>query len=651
MNLSDRSLLDCDPFGVIPINDTTPPFICALFGNDDNAIATVAQDIQSCCSPYYPAQYTTGYGCDHHWCGVPAYEAKGTDTSTWEVVPYPTEGTSRSTVTSTTTQIYDAIVAYPKVSSCLSSVALWNAYGFLAKGRLCWQAQPTGVWGIHANSKISIPWATWPDSTGYYADGKEQNERPIPFDTNNPQMKAAGLVSSPGDINFPNLHCANKSTAAGTALAIAYNKSIWDVSMEDFVVFSTAPETPFERLVSYTIPYLSACDECVCASAWVACGCGQQNMYMAPHKCGIINTNGGKRPPTPAKLPGPGVKGPKQIIAALQANGNNVNYKAGADQVPVKPSSAGSPVDITSGSGGTYPRSNRRSDGRIIATYTAFSDGNSQIAFARSTNGGASWTFVGTAATRPSASSDLDNPYVLQLPSGRLLVAFRNHDKNSPTGTYKFFRITISYSNDNGATWKYLSDPSSDPAGPNGDWEPFKICEDDIALYPRSLLARRAADDRENSQSDQDNLMRTSSDGGKTWSTARIVSDASVTSRDGMIGVATVSGSSLIAVFKSNESGHFAMNSVTTNDDGKTWGIRRQDYSPTGNGKNAGAAQVINVGGTLVVSFMTDEDNQLGQWISGASSNLITSVEDGTTWSNKIEVFASQANWPDACSG
>lgn len=133
MNLSDRSLLDCDPFGVIPINDTTPPFICALFGNDDDVVATVAQDIQSCCSPYYSAQYTTGYGCDHHWCGVPAYEAKGTDTSTWEVVPYPTEGTSRSTVTSTTTQSYHAIVAYPKVSACLSSVALWNAYGYACR--------------------------------------------------------------------------------------------------------------------------------------------------------------------------------------------------------------------------------------------------------------------------------------------------------------------------------------------------------------------------------------------------------------------------------------------------------------------------------------------------------------------------------------
>ena len=34
MDIVDRNYLDCDPFGVVPINDTTPPFICALFGHD-----------------------------------------------------------------------------------------------------------------------------------------------------------------------------------------------------------------------------------------------------------------------------------------------------------------------------------------------------------------------------------------------------------------------------------------------------------------------------------------------------------------------------------------------------------------------------------------------------------------------------------------
>ena len=368
------------------------------------------------------------------------------------------------------------------------------------------------------------------------------------------------------------------------------------------------------------------------------------------------------------------------MIAAFQADGNNVHYKAGIDEVPVygpsmgyvigeetaftrfceqrlmmstgaqtdlftstvqshgKPSLVGSAVDITSGHGGTYPRPNRLSDGSLIATYTTSSNGNSQIAFARSTDGGTSWTLKSTAATRPGASSDLDNPYVLQLPSGRLIVAYRNHDKNPSTGAYTFFRITLSYSDDSGATWRYLSDPASDPAGPNGNWEPFlrNALDGSLQLYYS----------RENAQNDQDNLMRTSLDGGSTWSSARMVSGKSVTSRDGMIGVATVTGSGVIAVFENTEDGRYSIDSMTSSDDGKTWGNRRRVYTPTGNGNNAGAPQVINVGGTLVVSFMTDEDTQLGQWISGASGKLVTSVDGGATWGDKIEVFASQANWP-----
>lgn len=158
MDLVDRSLLDCDPFSVIPINDTTPPFICALFGNDAQATTGFTDDISACCSPYYPAQYTTGNGCDQHWCGVPAYEAKGTDTSTWLNVPYPTEGTVRSTVTSTTTQTYDAIVAYPKVSSCLSSVGVWNAYAVAC--RVGGELGEVSMTGPDPMSTSSLPPAT-----------------------------------------------------------------------------------------------------------------------------------------------------------------------------------------------------------------------------------------------------------------------------------------------------------------------------------------------------------------------------------------------------------------------------------------------------------------------------------------------------------
>ena len=79
---------------------------------------------------------------------------------------------------------------------------------------------------------------------------------------------------------------------------------------------------------------------------------------------------------------------------------------------------------------GTYPRANFLKDGSILGAYTAFENGNNVIRTVRSTNGGVSWQALGTVAQGPSNANDIDNPYVLQLPSGRVLCAYRNHSKN-----------------------------------------------------------------------------------------------------------------------------------------------------------------------------------------------------------------------------
>ncbi|KAJ5885495.1 hypothetical protein N7495_010005 [Penicillium taxi] len=200
---------------------------------------------------------------------------------------------------------------------------------FLSRGRNCLLAEPTGVWEIAANTVISVPWANWQNSTGYYADGKEYNERPIPYSVTNPEVVADGLVTSSNGLSSPNMHAANKSTAAGTAIAIAYESNVWAVTMDKLVVISTAPETPFERLANYSIPDLAPCEECICVTGWIPDGFGLQNMYMAAHKCKITNPTGGKIPNIPSHVPGEGVKGAKQMIAAFQWQGNNVQWKAG----------------------------------------------------------------------------------------------------------------------------------------------------------------------------------------------------------------------------------------------------------------------------------------------------------------------------------
>lgn len=121
----------------------------------------------------------------------------------------------------------------------------------------------------------------------------------------------------------------------------------------------------------------------------------------------------------------------------------------------VVPLLAGSPVIFGQG---TYPRANSLSDpslpaGSIIGAYTAFNNGNNILEVVMSNDNGKSWQGIGEVTRGPSNANDIDNPYVLQLPSGRVLCAFRNHSKDPNTGAYLFFRITVAYSDDLGKTW------------------------------------------------------------------------------------------------------------------------------------------------------------------------------------------------------
>lgn len=61
------------------------------------------------------------------------------------------------------------------------------------------------------------------------------------------------------------------------------------------------------------------------------------------------------------------------------------------------------------------------------------------------------------------------------------------------------------------------------------------------------------------------------------------------------------------AVFENTESGPFSVDYVISHDDGMSWGERGRLYTAR-SGKLAGAPQVYNVWGTLVASFMTNED-------------------------------------------
>jgi hypothetical protein len=292
--------------------------------------------------------------------------------------------------------------------------------------------------------------------------------------------------------------------------------------------------------------------------------------------------------------------------------------------------------------GGTYPRATRLSDNSLLGVTTTFSSGTNIITIVRSTDDGLTWTPHGEV-TR--GVGDIDNGFLLQLPDGRILCAFRNHSKDA-AGAYTIYRITICVSSDNGKTWAYLSNPET-ASPPNGLWEPFMRIGNDgrIQMY----YSRELASD------DQDNLVRFSSDGGANWSASSVISGSGITSRDGMVGVAKFNDGTdrLIAVFETTEGGSatgpFKIKAVTSSDDGASWGNRQAVFEATGSNNNAGAPQVANVGGNLVVSFMTDEDTGLHQWVSGAAAKIMVSAtmaEGSVTWENKLTVGGVQSNWP-----
>ncbi|KAF9631966.1 Neuraminidase [Lasiodiplodia theobromae] len=293
------------------------------------------------------------------------------------------------------------------------------------------------------------------------------------------------------------------------------------------------------------------------------------------------------------------------------------------------PSLTGALNAMSTGSS-TYPRANTLSNGNILGTYTAFADGDSIITLAESSNSGETWTTLGTADRGPTNTTDIDNPFAIELPSGRLLVAFRNHDQELDE-TYTYYRITVCYSDDGGASWAYLSTPAQEPGPVTGVWEPFMRLAADgqtLQLYYSRL----------NNDNDQDSILRTSADGGATWSDPTSFTGTELSdSRDGMLGVAeTDADGGLIAVFETETGGgRFHIEAVSSPDDGETWTDRRIVYQSEG--FNAQAPQVINVGGTLVVSFQTDED---GDYVV----KVVTSA-NGQDWADKTTVMDATSQW------
>ena len=288
---------------------------------------------------------------------------------------------------------------------------------------------------------------------------------------------------------------------------------------------------------------------------------------------------------------------------------------------------------------GTYPRITVLKDKTLLGTISTVDGPSKVLITVSSPDRGTTWTPHGEIFRCPTGNTDTDNPFVIQLPTGEILAAYRNHAMNQD-GTYAHYKIDVSQSTDGGATFSYLSTladmlPQADNHN-GGNWEPFLRLAADGTL--------QGYYSHENGLHDQDNFLRTSRDGGKTWSWHHLVSGGPQT-RDGMIGVAPMNPQnapkSLLAVFECGncEKTHaLSLKSVTSPDDGKTWGQRR-DVFIAANGAHAGAPQVADVGGVLMASFMTDEDNpEGGSWPTKSALKIVMSSDKGATWGGKVTV-------------
>jgi len=188
---------------------------------------------------------------------------------------------------------------------------------------------------------------------------------------------------------------------------------------------------------------------------------------------------------------------------------------------------------------GVYPRAARLADGSLVAAYAAPSQADQVLRLARSTDNATTWAPLGEVARGAARTHDLDNAHVVQLPSGRLLYAFRNHDRagDFPGGAWRYtwYRLTVCASDDGGRSWRFASQVEERGAmGVNGLWEPFlRVTKDGSVQVFYSA---------ESDGAEQDNLMRSSRDGGMTWSAPLVVSGSGLVSRDGMTGVAEVNG-------------------------------------------------------------------------------------------------------------
>ncbi|UNI21263.1 hypothetical protein JDV02_007268 [Purpureocillium takamizusanense] len=311
-------------------------------------------------------------------------------------------------------------------------------------------------------------------------------------------------------------------------------------------------------------------------------------------------------------------------------------------RAPTAAAAAAAPQTVDRSDGASYMRTTQyRSEDDIVGVYESIEGDDLVLRVAASDDAGVSWYPMGFVLSVKNSEYSIGNPHILALEDGRLLCAHRNHrwDPNIKD-RFATFGIGIHQSWDGGKSWQELSRPDDRiRTGVDGIWEPF------LRISPTSDKLQ-VFWSNEMTTWDQDIVYQESDNYGETWSAPVTVAGADRTARDGMPSVVNVE-SQAFTVFESGTGPLFVVDIVSSNDDNmKGWGDRHRIYTPKGDNLQAGAPWVINVGGILVVSFMTNEDTRDLPNVDGGELKIVWSTDRGVTWSSPITVGQRGSHWP-----
>lgn len=267
---------------------------------------------------------------------------------------------------------------------------------------------------------------------------------------------------------------------------------------------------------------------------------------------------------------------------------------------------------------GAYPRGILLRDGTLLATFDRVHDGCLELCAVRSADRGVSWRPTGLVASRAAEPGrTLANGFPLQLNDGRILVAYRDHER---TASGVVHRLLVSCGDPADRGWRSLGaiQTNRDPAC--GLWEPFLLDASDGSIHAYYA--------REKAGGDQDIVLRRSTDGGRTWCDETTVA-SQLGSRDGMPAAVILGDGSLVAIFESfREPGfaRFVVRTVRSNDCGRTWTHRGDVHVPADANRNAGAPFLVRLSdGRLFASFMTDEGVSSPAWPHRADLAVLSS--------------------------